>query len=335
MMEAQLLLEDGKFAEAEAAYAKVLENNSDQAAPHIGLADAKVGKDDIEGARLVIDAALEPTQNSQRILDKIDEIATPATTAVMATPGEPPPPSALPIDFREPALERMLLETLGKPEGTRLTEIDLAEITSLKILGATHAAVDESLISTNSTDGYTIDGTKYTERGDIRSLYDFKHFRNLNKLTIGYNEISELTGIEELKGLRTLGLYCNEISDLSPLAGLEELDFLYLYNNQISDLQPLAGLSGLQELWLNNNAVASLEPLSTATGMERLIVSGNQITDISPLASMKTLFILHADDNQITDLTALAEIPVLEDLSLINNPVEDFSPVEGVLSVKR
>ncbi len=86
-----------------------------------------------------------------------------------------------------------------------------------------------------------------------------------------------------MTGLDWLSLGSNEISDLTPLAGLTQLEDLKLPNNQISDLSALAGLAGLYGLYLPNNQISDLSALAGLAELHFLRLSDNQISDIYPL----------------------------------------------------
>ena len=82
-----------------------------------------------------------------------------------------------------------------------------------------------------------------------------KTLRNLQILSIGRNDISDISSLTALTQLKALYLNDNAVSDLSPLAKLTELRTLVLQNNQISDVSPLKGLVNLQELRLQGNPI--------------------------------------------------------------------------------
>ncbi len=98
--------------------------------------------------------------------------------------------------------------------------------------------------------------------------------------------IKNISGLEHFKNLQRLDLGGNEISDLSPLASLVNLEILSLGRNRITDVSPLASLTKLKVLHLYNNDITDVTPLASLIYLETLSLSNNQITDISPLASL-------------------------------------------------
>ncbi|CAL5985426.1 Conserved_hypothetical protein [Hexamita inflata] len=61
----------------------------------------------------------------------------------------------------------------------------------------------------------------------------------LMKLTLSYNRIDQINGLDSLKYLEQLYLQYNQISDITQLKTLNELQFLNLEHNKISDFSPL------------------------------------------------------------------------------------------------
>ncbi|MCL0038064.1 leucine-rich repeat domain-containing protein, partial [Thermodesulfovibrionales bacterium] len=74
-------------------------------------------------------------------------------------------------------------------------------------------------------------------------------------------DISNLTGLEYAVNLQGLSLGGNQITDIAPLAGLTGLGTLWLWNNQITDIAPLAGLTKLERLSLSGNRITDITPL--------------------------------------------------------------------------
>ena len=83
---------------------------------------------------------------------------------------------------------------------------------------------------------------KYIENEGLKDLSKIK-FKELNKLNLSYNEISDISVLEKVnfKELKELNLNSNEISDISVLekVNFKELKELYLMNNEISDISVL------------------------------------------------------------------------------------------------
>lgn len=163
---------------------------------------------------------------------------------------------------------------------------------------------------------------------------------NTTELVLCFNQISNLTPLEDLTRLSILSLTNNQISDISPLMELSNLVMLSLCNNQISDLSPLAtsNFSGCEfmgfRLCLSNNQISDLSPLVGLTQLTRLELNDNQITDVSHLTALTRLGMgmggLRLQNNQISDISPLAWLPNLDQFSLRleGNPVTSVQLAE-------
>ena len=147
-------------------------------------------------------------------------------------------------------------------------------------------------------DSITIKGTQYST-----SLFEL----DLSNMDLSNGDIVPL---KNMKYLEILSLGGNQISDLSPLSGLTGLKQLSLYDNtRISNLTPLSNLKNLTRLSLYYNQISDLTPLSNLTNLEWLELTGNQISDISPLGTLVNLSWVGLRENQIDDWSPVAHVP--------------------------
>ncbi|ERJ11895.1 immunoglobulin-like domain-containing protein [Haloplasma contractile] len=227
-----------------------------------------------------------------------------------------------------------------------------------------HAVEDAGLKQAILDDMYITEGPVTTEMAEsltslyagfyyIRSVEGLQYFTNLTKIDLLYNDISDITPLENLplledinlnnnnfsdlsslqniKTLKNLWLENNNITDLSVLANLSNLDSLYLSNNQVSDLTPLINLANLQNVYLSNNQVTTLpENFSNMLNLNGLHLSGNQITDVTPLSTAPALIELDLSNNQITDLTNYDLLTYLFSLNLNDNSISDLTPLANL-----
>ena len=115
-----------------------------------------------------------------------------------------------------------------------------------------------------------------------------------------------LVGLEFATNLEYLSLGGNNIADLSPIAGLSKLHTLSLERNNISDITPLARLTNLTSLHLyDNNYISDISPLSALINLDPLYLAGNRVADTSVLTGLTKLITLH--------LAVNSHIPLLQD----------------------
>ena len=78
----------------------------------------------------------------------------------------------------------------------------------------------------------------------------------LTRINAGWDNITDLTGLEYATNLTRLSLSRNQISDIAVLSGLTKLTHLWLDVDRISDIAVLSGLTKLTELYLRDNQIS-------------------------------------------------------------------------------
>ena len=141
----------------------------------------------------------------------------------------------------------------------------------------------------------------------------------MTKLSINYNQPSNLSGLEYASNLSILSVADfgtnNGISDLSPLANLTQLQQLDLNHNNITDISPLAKLTDLHELHLSSNKISDISVLSGLHNLTDLEVGYNSITDLTPLSGLHLLSKLTISGNAaLSNLDSLASLTNLQSL---------------------
>lgn len=326
-------VQEQKFEDAIEIYNTLISKDAVAVEAYLGLADAYVGMEDSSSAILKLEVGYQTTQDA-RLSERLAALAPDADTSDTPEPSAETPDDTV-VTFQDAAFESMLRLALEIPATRDILQKDLNTVRSLKIVGGTHAVVNQSLAVKNEKDGYTINGTFYAERGGIKSLDDLKQFKNLTKLTICYNSISDISGLRYTPSMQLLGLYANDISDISAITGLTNLKWLYLYNNRISSLSALSELSGLQQLYVQYNDISDLTPVKNLSALQELFVDYNNITDIAVIENLMNLHFFSAKYNHITDIAPVAHVPSLTDVSFIGNPVADYSPANKIPNVNQ
>lgn len=92
---------------------------------------------------------------------------------------------------------------------------------------------------------------------------------NIEELSIDNNELTSLSGVQNLSKLKILSVSNNQINSLSELESLEELENLNINKNQIRDVSGLVNCPKLKYLYMDNNYIANFENLSNLSSLEK------------------------------------------------------------------
>lgn len=129
-------------------------------------------------------------------------------------------------------------------------------------------------------------------------------------LSCTYDNITNLSGMEQLIKLTTARLYNNNIADITPLSRLSNLSSLRLDYNEIKDLSPLSNLIKLNSLDLSSNEISDISPLSNLIKLNSLNLTDNKITDVSSLMSLIDLNYLNLQYNSGLDCEQLSNLQI-------------------------
>ena len=92
---------------------------------------------------------------------------------------------------------------------------------------------------------------------------------NIEELSIDNNELTSLSGVQNLSKLKILSVSNNQINSLSELESLGELENLNINKNQIRDVSCLVRCSKLKYLYMDNNYITDFETLSNLSDLEK------------------------------------------------------------------
>lgn len=285
LVQAQTYHQSEKYGAAADIYRGLIARSDALVDAYIGLADTELARNNPVAAINALRQGLEQTKNDPRIRERLALIEVQPKPLNERAEARPARPQGSPVQFEDPAFEHMLRIALDVDDPEPIYSGELRDVKSLRILGGTHAVVDFPLDVAPVDDGYTIGGVKYTERGEIKSLADLRHFPSLRRLTVGYNALDDLDGLSFVPALEALSVYHNEIGDISPVSQLVGLKYFYAYNNAISDLAPLEQCTNLREIWLQNNRVTSIVPLAALPKLTQLNLRGNAVPDAQEIAA--------------------------------------------------
>ena len=154
---------------------------------------------------------------------------------------------------------------------------------------------------------------------------DGDRFNELYDLNLGYNNITDLSGIERLTTLNNLHVQHNNISDLSPLESLTRIHSLDISCNPgITSIEPLA--QGMRETLVNLDMAGLAVDLTPVGGMENLDHlrigddwNGHRISlDLAPLSGLTHLKYLHIFGAKLDNVEAISSMSGLICIDLPN-----------------
>ncbi|MCL2873904.1 MAG: leucine-rich repeat domain-containing protein [Defluviitaleaceae bacterium] len=231
------------------------------------------------------------------------------------------------------------LEYMIYLESLRLDDNQISDLSSLSNLTNLR---DLSLSNNQISDLAPLANLKNLESlelfgNEVSNITPLSELTYLNFLGLGSNQISDLKPFAEtltaLPSLAKISLSWNQISDITHLSGLENLTELWLHENEIYDITPLADLTNLTALRIPWNDISDLAPIAGLVNLTTLQLTDNRISYLSPLSRLTNLTMLELNSNLISDLTPLSGLPNLTELSLWGNLVTNWEPVAHIDNV--
>lgn len=230
------------------------------------------------------------------------------------------------ITFKEPLIEQAVRLTLVKEKGEVISEQELLSIDEIFIFGDKAAADMETFYgygkSFMNNDGSVL-------RGSIIGLDDLTKLKNLRRVSLVYQNITDLTPLSELVNLESVDLRHNPIEDVSPLSRLLMLSSVSLFDTNVSDLTSLRscprlvtvdaglthiqtmaafeGLASLRILVMRKAPLQSIEQIEMLPMLEQVYLSETQVVDLSPLLDLPRLTTVEIDENMRNAAEAVAE----------------------------
>lgn len=227
------------------------------------------------------------------------------------------------VTISDPAIERVIRETLQVDESHALYTNELWTITSLIVPKDAESLSDLSKLPFLTA--LSIRDSKITDLSPLSSL------SALEKLIIADTNVSTdaLSAIGSLTKLTELSMTGCGLSNISALSTVTGLTYLDLSDNTIRDLTALENMPELTYLNLNHNAVTELTSIGKLTKLTALDLSYNSITVPGPLTSCVQLAILDLTGNGITSVDGLETLENLQALSLAFNKLENVDPLSA------
>ncbi len=239
--------------------------------------------------------------------------------------------------FSVPILEKWVRETLRIPDGDiPCSELDAIE--EIRFAGSTPMAANDRVEPNEFPMGGVMlfheDRPEERVMGwDFYNLDDFAQFKNLRRLTIAGQQVTDISGIASLP-LEELNLTYNHIADVSPLSDMRMLRRLVLAQNPVSDLKSIATLDELFDLDIGYTNIADLSPIGSLKGLANLNVQYCiDLKNLSPLQGMFNLEGLNIRGFS-GDLSFLAKMDRLTYLCVTDISQEDLRFIEPITSLR-
>jgi len=227
------------------------------------------------------------------------------------------------VEIEDAKLVKVINKNLGKnrADNQKVTVEEMESLTELSIFLKEDGSADFSESAKYSILGKptSLKGTKdfkFAVTRGMKSIKGLEYAKNLKKLKLNENEISDISPLKNLTKLEYLEIQRNRIVDVNPLKNLTNLKFLKLYNNLIEDIAPLSNLTNLTGLDLHYNV--------TVGGDESHKIISKGITDISALKNLKKLEFLDISANRIEDISILKNFDKIKDLDFSGNRVKNY-----------
>lgn len=227
------------------------------------------------------------------------------------------------VEIEDAKLLKVINKNLGKnrADNQKVTVEEMESLTELSIFLKEDGSADFSESAKYSILGKptSLKGTKdfkFAVTRGMKSIKGLEYAKNLKKLKLNENEISDISPLKNLTKLEYLEIQRNRIVDVNPLKNLTNLKFLKLYNNLIEYIAPLSNLTNLTGLDLHYNV--------TVGGDESHKIISKGITDISALKNLKKLEFLDISANRIEDISILKNFDKIKDLDFSGNRVKNY-----------
>lgn len=182
-----------------------------------------------------------------------------------------------------------------------VTTMSFAQTFSVPDPNFEQALIDLNLDRTSPTD-------------EIDGVVGFEFISDVEELDVSFENISDLTGIENFTSLLELSANNNNLTSVN-LSSNQNLTKLFIQGNDLTQLD-VSNLSSLQILWCQSNELTNLS-LPTSSSLQRLECQMNNLTSLD-LSNAESLERIYAQNNQLSTLDFSANT-LLEEITVDNN----------------
>jgi serine/threonine protein kinase len=233
------------------------------------------------------------------------------------------------VEFREPLIEQAVRQALSKGADEKITTEDLLSVGELYVFGDKIAADMESYQELCSE---FVSNTGTVHRGSITSLDDIAKMKNIRKLLLAYQDISDVTPLAQCPSLAFIELKHNPIKDVSPLKDLAFLDTLLIFDTKVSDLTYLSTCPLLCAIDVGYTQIKSIAALDGISSLKMLSIRKAPIETLDHIESHPKLESLYIAETNVTDLTPLLALPLLKAVEISRDMSEAENSVAGKAS---
>ncbi len=239
-------------------------------------------------------------------------VETPVPTATHTAAPTPVPSVEPVVDFTDDALEGMIREAMGKPEGDiTVAEAEAVERFDFKVQDLSNSSIPR-----------------------IKDISALQYFKNLQSLDLSYHQIEDLAPLAGMKNLFALYYFdAGSVKDFSALSELTGMMDLIITSDSFSnaDMQRLAGMTKMELLWIQGGKeLTDISVVTNFKNLQRLNIEFSGVTDLSPVAGLKSLVEVSLRGSDVSDVSPLKDLVNLKSLYLEGCPVTDYSPLANI-----
>lgn len=225
--------------------------------------------------------------------------------------------------FDEPLIEQAVKLQLGKADGETILRDELGGVTELYLCSDQTAKTwVEYKILCEGIDK----GTVRTGNTGISTLKDIAKLKNLKKLSLSNQDITDISALSELMNLTFLEFGNCPIEDISPIGGLTKLTHLALGGcPEVRDISSLANCMNLKELVLYSCRADDFSMLIALGDIEYIHLQDVEPDKFLPYLRGKNVRQLHMGFRPLPAFSELAEINGLQELKFDQMQFESLS----------
>lgn len=207
----------------------------------------------------------------------------------------------------------------------------LLQMDKIRSLSLSHNNLtDQNISEIGEMTGLDTLEIEYNELSDVTFV---ENLENIRRLYLNNNSLTDISALGRCGKLEVLVLSYNTITDINALSNLRNLKTLHITSNDIEDIGALKYLKELSDLSLADNYIKNAESLIYLKKLTVLYLSDNYIVDIEPLRALSNLNVLYLHNNEISEIDALGNLKSLTYLTLSENRITDISVLSNLTNL--